>query len=204
MVNVYIVITLVAAVILTMVFVGLFSWEVIQQTAVIEDLRFPEWKHKNIIFKYSTGTESIPLSCPVDKHIFVNHATFQYYDPLNSDEKDWSDISHRDAWWVSYGNVDYGGAGGTGGFVGQCDFAQSIAGQLNDDCLNAKGNCSATVNKSGKVGWGTAIEGEDSVCSGNAVCMDTSDCQFSVNVSYVCTSEDEVKRLVEFSNSNAS
>ena len=203
MVNLYILLTFIAALILTIVFVVLFTWEYKTQLSEFNTLAFPEWKHKNVTFDYVAGTaeEAISLTCPADKHMFINHATFQHYDPLTGAETSWAGDAHADSWWVSYGETDYAPGGGNG-FIGQCDFKQSVAGFFNQSCLNAKGDCTVRVNKNGLVPWAQPVTDENAVCSATSACIIAGDCKFSVNVSYVCTSEEEVTRLVQFSENN--
>ena len=199
MVNVYIVLTLVAAFILTVVFAGLLGWEVSQQNKTYEEVNVTEWKHKNVVFDYAdTGTQTIPLSCPVDKHMFINNANFQHYQPLSGGENNW--LNKRDVYWISYGDItNYPIADGP---IGGCDHQQAIAGFMNQSCLNAKGDCTVSVNKNGTVEWDS---GTQSVCTttgpSTAECF-PNDCKFAVNISYVCTSEEEVQRLVAFSKAN--
>lgn len=207
MVNVYIILTLVAAFILTVVFAGLLGWETSQQNKTIEQVLFPEWKHKNVVFEHSsTGSQTIPLSCPVDKHMFINNAVFQYYDPLTTNNN-WDD--RVDAYWISYGNVlgypPSTNLPGGAGEIGQCDRPQNVAGFMNEACLNATGDCTVSVSKDGTVPWSDTSTLDGTICSTTAKCITgaTDPCKFSVNISYVCTTEEEVQRLVQFSKSNA-
>ena len=208
MVNLYILITLIAAICLTIVFAGLLGWEVSQQNKVYAELKYTEWKHKNFIIDYikdieDTSTQSIQLTCPVDKHMFITNAMFQLYDPLLEDETSWE--GHYDSYWTSYGAVnsysEIPGDAGYQGKVGQCGFNQTIAGHLNQTCLNATGNCTVKVNKNGVVNWdGGGVAGENAVCSTESYCHEAeAGCQLALGISYVCTSEEEVANLTQFS-----
>ena len=206
MVNVYIIITLVVAICLTIAFAGLFGWEYSQQKEVVDELNFTEWKHVNSLFNYAVddSTHVVPLSCPVDKYMFINQATLQFYDPLGPLETSWD--GHYDSYWTSYGQVnDYSQTPGDStylGYVGQCGFNQSIAGHLNQQCLNAKGDCTVKVNKNGSVTWGGSVPAEETaVCSEKSYCkndvgISEDGCKLSLNISYICTSEEEINRIL--------
>ncbi len=217
MANVYIVITLIVAFVLTVIFVALFSYEYVQQRNVINKLAFPQWKHVNKTIEYSAvadDQEEVQLSCPVDQHMIVTEAVYQFYDPLGTGEESWlaetskgGNPNHFDSYWTSYGKVTYSDGAGVAGdytdYVGQCNFKQSIASFLNQQCLNATGNCTVKVNKDGTVPWTEQTE-ELAICSSNAYCLNGgAPCKFSLNVSYVCTSEEEVQRMVAFSQDTA-
>jgi hypothetical protein len=207
-VNVYIVITLVVSIILAIVFAGLFAWEYTQQTEILIDLRTPEWRHVNHKFDYAEeGEEEVLLTCPADKNIMVTNAVLQYYDPLDGEDS-WNAHTgsggidaHRDSYWVSYGNVQNYPDNLNNDPIGQCDFKQTIPGQLNQQCNFGAGNCTVRVNKNGSVSWEEEIPGETAVCTSDAKCMTngdggTSTCKFSLQVSYICDSKSSIDQAV--------